>query len=69
MPPRGLRPDPPATSCEGHIPVQNLDFWQGMMLWNIIQPILFGGRRGGGRTARVESGRRARVERVVGDPG
>eukprot|EP00747_Dinoflagellata_sp_TGD_P077495 gnl/TRDRNA2_/TRDRNA2_159618_c0_seq2.p1 gnl/TRDRNA2_/TRDRNA2_159618_c0~~gnl/TRDRNA2_/TRDRNA2_159618_c0_seq2.p1 ORF type:complete len:608 (+),score=123.88 gnl/TRDRNA2_/TRDRNA2_159618_c0_seq2:231-1826(+) len=34
---------------KGVIPVQNLDFWQGLMLWNMLQPLLFGngGRRRG----------------------
>merc|ERR1712070_581503 len=38
---------------QGVIPVpaalRNMDFWQGMMLWNIVQPLIFGrrGRRGG----------------------
>lgn len=30
---------------KGIIPLQSLDFWQMIMLWNFVEPILFGGRR------------------------
>ncbi|CAE8616818.1 unnamed protein product, partial [Polarella glacialis] len=32
---------------KGIIPIHQLDFWQIMMLWNLVQPILIGGRRRG----------------------
>jgi hypothetical protein len=37
---------------KGLVPIpdflKNMDFWQGMMLWQLVQPWLFGGRRRGG---------------------